>query len=107
VLILHWNGIAWRQVPAPSFPGGGSLNGVTASSPADAWAIGQVGKISGPQPDTLILHWNGIAWSRLPGMSGTLLGVAASASGSAWAVGVGAPAKNSITPSIALCTARK
>ena len=39
-LIEHWDGTAWRQQPSPS-PGAASnaLNGVTAASASNAWAV--------------------------------------------------------------------
>ncbi|HEV2373132.1 MAG TPA: hypothetical protein VGS19_13275 [Streptosporangiaceae bacterium] len=64
-LILHWNGSVWSQVPSPNpnhYPIGSRLNGVTAVTPADAWAVGLYHNSSGAQ-DTLILHWNGTVWS--------------------------------------------
>jgi hypothetical protein len=38
-IILHWDGSAWSLVPTPS-PGGGRLEEVEASGPADLWAAG-------------------------------------------------------------------
>jgi hypothetical protein len=50
------------------------------------WAVGGTG--SG---NTLILHWNGATWTRVPGpaaaVSGSLSAVAATSPASAWAVG--------------------
>jgi hypothetical protein len=64
-LVLHWNGAAWAVVASPD-PGGATgtvLNGVSALSPADVWAVGSANSDS-PQPKTLILHWNGARWTR-------------------------------------------
>jgi hypothetical protein len=67
--ILHWNGTTWARVPSPS-PGQhtNQLSGASADSPADAWAVGyyclsRCAQIN-EQDRTLILHWNGTAWSR-------------------------------------------
>jgi hypothetical protein len=59
-LVLHWNGTAWaRQAsPSPGGAGGSALLGVSAPSPARAWAVGYAGG------STLILRWNGTAWVR-------------------------------------------
>lgn len=59
----HWDGAAWTVVPSPNGKGGPHrLNGVTAISPSDVWAVGywQSHHRYGP----LIEHWNGTEWSR-------------------------------------------
>lgn len=65
--VLHWNGTAWAPVRIPGLPSNVSLSGVDAVSAADVWAVGQA---FGPAPDakiqTLIVHWNGTAWARVP-----------------------------------------
>jgi len=92
-LILHWNGTAWSQVTAP--PSGmpqTELNGVSTASSRSAWAAGFAGKPAVGQFATLLLHWNGTAWTQVaspnPGKTDSFLqGVSASANGGAWAVG--------------------
>jgi len=94
-LILHWNGAAWSKVSSPSpGPNGNLLAGVSAVSAADVWAVGyQLASSASSSPGkTLILHWNGAAWSKVnspnPGPNGNLLaGVSAFSSTDAWAVG--------------------
>jgi len=97
-LILHWNGRTWSKVasPDPGGTGGSFLSGVTATSGTSAWAVGDyctVGCIDKQQPmlDTLILHWNGRTWSKVPspgpGTYASLSGVTATSGSSAWAVG--------------------
>jgi hypothetical protein len=91
VLVLHWDGTSWRQVPAPS-PGksrGAMLFGVTAISASDVWAVGYLIR---PGPSILVLHWDGQSWTRSvtpgPGSSGDVLsGVAGSSPSNVWAVG--------------------
>lgn len=64
-LVLHWNGTAWSTVNSPS-PGSGlnGLHGVSAVSGSDAWAVGNYSSYYEPYvSDTLILHWNGTAWT--------------------------------------------
>ena len=66
-LVLRWNGTAWSQVPSPS-PGGSagnnSLSAVAATSATDAWAVGNYSSASAS--GTLILHWDGTAWTQVP-----------------------------------------
>jgi hypothetical protein len=56
VLIEHWNGTTWQQVPSPDNAGTSSLYGVAATSATNPWAVGQTstGKI-------LVLRCNGAA----------------------------------------------
>src|SRR5215472_4972187 len=91
--ILHWNGTAWKRVPSPTPKGGGALFGVAATSASSAWAVGCAGNcfqgFGGIK--TLILHWNGTAWKRVPspspGPGSALSSVAATSASNAWAVG--------------------
>jgi hypothetical protein len=94
-LTEHWNGTQWKHVPSPN-PGGlrhrDSLKGVSATSAGDAWAVGFYGNGSALQ--TLILHWDGIRWTRVPSRNpggasndDVLTGVAARSPRDVWAVG--------------------
>ncbi len=66
-LMLQWNGMAWARVPSPS-PGGPSgddrLQAVAATSATNAWAVGSYD--NGQAAGTLILHWDGTAWTQVP-----------------------------------------
>jgi hypothetical protein len=92
-LIEHWNGTAWTQVPSPNPVTGYNkdlLTAVAASSATNAWAVGD--DTQGMTAQTLILHWNGTAWTQVPSpnansLSSNLLGVAAISPTNAWAVG--------------------
>ena len=104
-LILHWNGKAWKSMHAPG-PGpsvGTELEGVTAISASDAWAVGSYGS---SVIHTLIEHWNGKAWRRLPspspGSVAELLGVASSRT-SLWAVGDQNSSGNAQTLAVHCC----
>ena len=103
-LVLHWDGTAWAQVPAPS-PGSGDcqLYGLSAVSGSDAWAAGDSTNPTTGDGVALILHWNGTVWTQVasPGVSSAdneLRGVSAVSGSDAWAVGyyqnnaTGAPA---------------
>jgi len=64
-LVLHWNGASWTHVASPHPAGvfGSELFGVNALSPGDAWAVGEIiGHVG--NSTTLILHWNGTAWTQ-------------------------------------------
>jgi hypothetical protein len=92
-VILRWNGTAWKRVPSPTPAGGGSLYAVAATSASNAWAVGCAGNcfqgFGGIK--TLILHWNGTAWKRVPspspGTGSSLSAVTAVSAHNAWAVG--------------------
>jgi hypothetical protein len=95
-LILHWNGTAWSKVnsPSPSLSDA-ELLGVSAVSGSNAWAVGYYWNRTGTAYDTLILHWNGTAWTQVkspspsPASPGAnyLYGVSARSGSDAWAVG--------------------
>ena len=42
----------------------GGLNGVSADSATDAWAVGHYFNPTTGAEETLALHWNGTSWSR-------------------------------------------
>jgi hypothetical protein len=99
-MILRGNGGTWSQVASPS-PGPDSgtvftpLTGISALSPANAWAVGShyVTFRQGVAYGTLVLHWNGTSWTVVPspspaGVGGSSLNAVSAASpSSAWAVG--------------------
>ena len=97
-LVLHWDGKAWTQVPSPTpglRNGGGLLTGVSALSGSDAWASGLYNTNSGGE-GTLLLHWDGKKWTRVPsptpkpggGAGGSFLnGVAMVATADVWSAG--------------------
>ncbi len=67
-LTLHWNGTHWSMVPSPDpGPENNLLKAVAAVSPSDAWAVGSYcTTASCAVEDTLLLHWNGTTWSKIP-----------------------------------------
>jgi hypothetical protein len=91
-VILHWNGATWTRTPSPD-PGTAdadySLAGLAATSATNAWAAGS--EYNGATYRSLIVHWDGTAWttqaSPNPGTGGNLSGIAASSAANAWAVG--------------------
>ncbi len=95
-LILHWNGKNWQRVHSPSPAPDCELLAVTATSARNAWAVGFADPSGGDArrvtvARTLILHWNGRSWNRVPSPNpdegGHLTGVTATSAGNAWAVG--------------------
>lgn len=99
-LIQHWDGAQWSIVPSPSPDDQvNELRGVAALSANDVWAAGySFGTQSESNIDTLILHWDGLSWSRVTspnvlGVANQLFGVVAISTNDIWAVGFagGAP----------------
>jgi hypothetical protein len=92
-LIEYWNGAVWKRQPSPNLGTDYDfLNGVAATSPTNAWAVGCYDNGGADQP--LIEHWDGSTWQVQPstnpgGSTSTscLTGVAATSSTNAWAVG--------------------
>jgi hypothetical protein len=101
-LALHWNGTSWSAVPTPNpevqcedgdiMWAGQALTGVSGVSANDVWAVGA--GCYGISP--LVEHWNGSAWSLVPGARlggpdggewASLSDVAAISSSNVWAVG--------------------
>ena len=96
-LVARWNGSSWKHVASPNPVGtsGRNLNvldGVTALSRSNVWAVGFDGAKSSDR-NTLIEHWNGRSWNHVaspnPGASdgSVLADVAGISPGNVWAVG--------------------
>lgn len=86
-ILDHWNGSAWKSADAPV--ANDYLLGVSADSPVDAWAVGHTGLI---QPKhSVILHWDGLAWTPAsytdPGSRSAFASVSALTPADVWAVG--------------------
>jgi hypothetical protein len=92
-LAEHWNGSSWTQIRTPSPAGGGYLRAVAATSSKNVGAVGWTGLNSeGTGQRTLIEHWNGRTWTRVPspnaGTTASYLdAVTVISSDNAWAVG--------------------
>jgi hypothetical protein len=95
-LVLRWNGTEWSHVPSPNedvlF---NTLQAVSAVSSDEVWAVGFSFNGKGTPDRTLVLHWNGTAWTVVPSPNvgagdydnNYLQGVHAIAPDDAWAVG--------------------
>ena len=95
-LTLHWNGVAWSFVSSPNVAPevDNTLSGVAAVGANDVWAVGTQQPTSLTDPHTLVLHWDGTAWTIVssPNDGGNtvgnhLLAASAVAANDVWAVG--------------------
>jgi hypothetical protein len=96
---LHWNGRAWSVVASPNSVSGTRLNTVTAFSADSAWAAGY----GDGGEDTVLLHWDGKSWSKVPVEdpgSVDIWSVTAASATSVWATGAQLGAANIATPLI-------
>jgi hypothetical protein len=88
--LLHWSKGAWKRVLLPKItvPKGLRLlpYEVVAVTPADVYASVTVGPLAGPGPATsILLHWNGKRWSKVPQPSGAgTSGLASDGHGGLW-----------------------
>jgi hypothetical protein len=91
--VAHWDGKSWTLMPSPNSPEPeNELTSVTAISADDVWAVGSAGPRLFEPAVTVILHWDGHRWSRVPSpnvgaVANDLLAVDASSPDDAWAVG--------------------
>lgn len=97
-LIEHWDGVHWSVVPSPNpDPIGNRLEGITALSANDIWAVGSSllewppQRPNNPGVHTLIEHWDGHQWRVVLSPDGggfnNLSAVAADSADDVWAVG--------------------
>jgi hypothetical protein len=72
---LHWDGDAWSAVATPTLSGCPTdveLRDVAAASATSVWAVGTCAAAGDPSPRsgrTLVEHWDGSAWTRVPSIS--------------------------------------
>jgi hypothetical protein len=91
-LAEHWNGASWAITPTPNPLKNQQLNGVAATSPTNAWAVGFANNSTWGANRTVIARWNGTRWSTVPSPNPSagendLWGVWAASATDAWAVG--------------------
>jgi hypothetical protein len=91
-LTMHWDGSAWSTVP--SVNKGQATQGladVSAVSADDVWAAGTVDAGQPFPGQTLVLHWDGAAWSVVaspsPSSGDIVTGIAGFSPSEAWMVG--------------------
>ena len=92
-LVEHWDGSTWSKVSSPN-PGtpGNYLKAVAAVSANDIWAVGNYDDHNNNLTRTLVVHWDGSAWSVVSSPNhgahdSYLSGVAAVSASNVWAVG--------------------
>ena len=83
---------SWSIIASPDAGLYDELDGVTAISANDVWAVGYITELNGVNTQTLIEHWDGSQWkivsSPNPGSErDQLYGVAAISANDVWAVG--------------------
>ena len=92
-LIEHYDGVSWNIVPSPnSSESVNRLYGIAASSPVDIWAVGTAENFLTSSGKTLIEHYDGVSWQRVPSPNSASAGnalrsVVAISPTNAWAVG--------------------
>ena len=97
-LALHWDGSTWARSPVP---GTGVLRDVQALASGKVWAAGSYYNVSAQRYQTLVVHFNGTAWTTVVSAdSGSaddqLIGLAANPTGSMITLaGRGAPTRSS------------
>lgn len=67
ILVEHWDGVRWREVPPPFGPAD-FISGFGATSGSDAWAVGsyaQGGNSFARYSHALAAHWDGHTWQLL------------------------------------------
>ncbi len=86
-LIIHWTGTKWERAHLPQLGSNSGLADVIAINDHDVWAVG------GTNESTLVLHWDGRAWTTIPSPNGVnttgnqLQSVSAISPTDIWAVG--------------------
>ncbi|HEY0071054.1 MAG TPA: hypothetical protein VGE04_13890 [Chloroflexia bacterium] len=90
-LALRWDGSRWSVVPTPRLGEyDDELKAVLAFSPDDVWAVGSYLNHEYEDGHMVVLHWNGLTWTRSPlplNVTHTLLSIAANGHDDIWAVG--------------------
>jgi hypothetical protein len=89
-LTEHWDGSAWSIVPTPQVGIYTELDAVSGTSGDDVWAVGAAVATAGEPGQPVTEHWDGSAWTVVPGRfpaSSRFWAVDVLPSGAGWAVG--------------------
>ncbi|HWL65554.1 MAG TPA: carboxypeptidase-like regulatory domain-containing protein [Actinomycetota bacterium] len=96
-LIMHWDGESWDVVESPNvgLDRNNYLDSITCTSTSNCWVVGRHTTTLGVAGQTLILRWDGEAWSIVPSFpadtsaaqSNALTGVSCSSESECVAVG--------------------
>jgi hypothetical protein len=66
-LIEHWDGSTWTRVASPNSKQTASeVVSISADSASDAWAVAAIGPDTEYPAGSMLLHWDGTAWTRVP-----------------------------------------
>lgn len=88
-IVEHFDGASWSVFPSPQFPPPDQayLRAITAISPTDIWAGGNL--FEDPYFLSLLEHFDGTSWKQMetPVFFCGILGMSADASNDVWAVG--------------------
>lgn len=116
-VLMHWDGHQWSQTSPPASllqHSSCELEGITALSATDIWAVGYTGDLAPAGStflinvrQTLIVHWDGQQWSvvavQAPGLGSILSGLAqVPNTGQMWAVGGWGQSTDPTTPTTTL-----
>jgi hypothetical protein len=111
-VVQRFNGTRWSTFPSPDLLAGDAngwadLTGVDATSPSNAFAVGNSTAGSGGAKSAVALRWNGSAWSRqaVPKVAGTdteFAAVRAFSASDAWAVGQSASTNSTFRKTLAM-----
>lgn len=85
-LVEHFDGTAWRVLDlpvGPTLPGFSILRSVSAAAADDVWAVGSSNAASHA---SIVEHWNGATWSRVPAPDLALTAVSVAGADDVWAL---------------------
>jgi hypothetical protein len=82
----HWDGTTWTAVPLPALGTSSMLNDITSTASDDAWAVGNY---YDGETLSVVLHWNGTAWTIEDALGNMPETVVALAPGDIWVMGTG------------------
>ena len=90
--VIRWDGTSWANVPTPNVgQSSNQLSQVLALADNDVWAVGTYQPAVGLPNATLIMHWDGTAWSVVPspnlGTGSNVLNDITISGDSVWAAG--------------------
>jgi hypothetical protein len=91
--IAHYDGSTWSRAGSVRVKGAlPGLNAIAATGPTDAWAAGDFLRIDGSGFFPLLVHWDGVHWSRVQNLphrhlNGHLFSLAAFAVDDVWLAG--------------------
>jgi hypothetical protein len=90
----HWDGSQWTIVPLPTIGRGTVLQGITAISSNNVWAVGDFDDDTF-SAHSLIMRWDGTSWARVTspdtGANSQLYSISPVSTADIWAVGVDFP----------------